>query len=251
MERSIATQAIVIRRERQGEFHKYLSLLTSDLGLLHATAYGAYRMHSPLRMGSEPFTWSRALLYHNPVKHSYKITELEIRGSFPGLLANLSRFASASLWAEVAQKSYGAGETSSLLFRLFLESLQLLEASDERRQAYLNIQFLWRFLGLAGYQPSTGSCDRCGAGLGGARQAACAAGTHSITCAACAGATGLTIPAGALRYLEASQELALAAAVEIQLEPEGLRALSAALPRMVQAVLEHELRSLRWVGAGT
>ena len=58
MYRSISTQAIVIRRERLGEFHKSLTLLTSDLGLISATAYGAYKMHSHLRVGSEPFTWS-------------------------------------------------------------------------------------------------------------------------------------------------------------------------------------------------
>ncbi len=52
MYRSISTQAIVIRRERSGEFHKNLTLLTSDLGLINATAYGAYKMHSRLRMGS-------------------------------------------------------------------------------------------------------------------------------------------------------------------------------------------------------
>jgi len=75
MYRSISTQAIVIRRERLGEFHKSLTLLTSDLGLITATAYGAYKMHSHLRVGSEPFTWSSTVLYHNPVKKSYKVTD--------------------------------------------------------------------------------------------------------------------------------------------------------------------------------
>ena len=56
MYRSISTHAIVIRRERSGEFHKSLSLLTTDLGLINAIAYGAYKMNSGLRMGSEPFT---------------------------------------------------------------------------------------------------------------------------------------------------------------------------------------------------
>ena len=49
MERSISTNAIIIRRERFGEFHKGLTLLTSDLGLVSATAYGAYKMQSRLR----------------------------------------------------------------------------------------------------------------------------------------------------------------------------------------------------------
>ena len=61
---------------------------------------------------------------------------------------------------------------------------------------------------------------------------------------------GILFPPGALRYLEATQALALDRAVDVQLEPAGLRALRGALPRMVQSVLEGELASLPWVGAG-
>ena len=250
MYRSISTNAIVVRRERLGEFHKSLSLLTTDLGLIAATAYGAYRMRSPLRMASEPFTWSRALLYHNPVKQSYKVTELEMRESFGGLQRELSRMATASLWAEVVQKSYGAGEISSMLFRLLLESLRLLETSDARREPYLTIQFLWRFLELAGYQPETGACERCGAGLAAGRAAYYSVSVNGILCPACGSHLPDALPAGALRYLEASRTLTLARAVEVALEPAGLRALERTLPRMVQAVLEGELISLRLVGAG-
>ena len=250
MYRCISTQAIVIRRERYGEIHKSLSLLTSDLGLISATAYGAYKMQSRLRMGSEPFTWSRTLLYHNPVKRSYKVTDLEIRGSFGGLQADLSRLAAASLWAEVVQKSYGAGEVSGMLFRLFLDCLTLLECADERRQPYITLQFLWRFLSLAGYQPDITRCDSCGAAIGDARPAHYSSRGNAILCAACGAHLGEPIPAGALRYLEATQSLPVQSAVEVQLEPAGLRALRGALPRMVQAVLEGELASLPWVGAG-
>ncbi len=156
MYRNITTQAIVIRRERLGEFHKSLVLLTSDMGLVRAVAYGAYRMHSSLRMGSEPFTVSVARLYNNPVKQSYKVTELEIRQTFDSLMKDLSRIAAASLWAEVALKSYAAGETTDMLFRLFLGSLQLLERAETRAEPYVTIQFLWRFLSLAGYRAGHG-----------------------------------------------------------------------------------------------
>src|SRR5271157_1433784 len=166
MYRSISTQAIVIRRERLGEFHKSLTLLTSDLGLISAAAYGAYKMHSHLRVGSEPFTWSTTVLYHNPVKKSYKVTDLDIQESFPGLQSDLSRLAAASLWAEVVQKSFGAGEMTGVLFKLFLDCLRLLDAPDLVREPYVTIQFLWRFLSLAGYQPETRACERCGAALG-------------------------------------------------------------------------------------
>ena len=251
MYRSASTHAIVIRRERLGEFHKNVVLLTSDLGLVRATAYGAYKMQSHLRLGSEPFTHSRVVLYTNPVSKSSKVMELEIRETFPSLPADLSRLAAASLWAEVVIKSFGAGEVSDRLFHLLLDSLRLLDASDARRQPYLVIQFLWRFLALAGYQPDIRSCERCGAPLGEGAPAFHAPSAAGFLCAPCGRSGGNLLPAGALRYLAASQSLPIERAADIQLEPDGLRSLRVALPEMVQSVIEGELTSLRCLGAAT
>jgi DNA repair protein RecO (recombination protein O) len=250
MYRSITTQAIVIRRERYGEFHKSLTLLTSDMGLIGATAYGAYKMQSRLRLGSEPFTWSLIHLYHNPVKKSYKVTDMEVRKDYRGLQSDLSRFAAASLWAEIIQRSYGAGETTGQLFGLFRDCLTILERGNDRDAPYVTIQFLWRFLSLSGYQPDIECCERCGARLATGRAAYYSVQSNSVLCAACGGSFGDLLPAGALRYLAANQELPLDRAVEVRMEPEGLRALTETLPRMVQSVLESELTSLRWVGDG-
>ena len=59
----------------------------------------------------------------------------------------------------------------------------------------------------------------------------------------------MEIPAGCLRYLEASQALPLEPAVAVTLETASLAALRRALPRMVQNVLEGELTSLRLAGS--
>ncbi len=248
MDRSISTQAIVIRRERVGEINRSLVLLTEDRGLITAMAYGASRMNSRLRLGSEPFTWSLARLYLNPVRHAYKVTDLEIRSSFPGLQQRVSRLATASLWAEIAHRSYGAGEVTGGLFGLFLAALALLETSDERREPYVGIQFLWRFLEMAGYQPDPGSCDRCGASLA-LRAAEYSASDRAFVCAACGAGQGPSVPSGCLRYLEGTQALPLAQSVEVTLEAGSREALRTLLPRMIQDVLEGELASLRFAGS--
>jgi DNA repair protein RecO (recombination protein O) len=248
MYRNVSTQAIVIRRERLGEFHKSLVLLTSDMGLVRAVAYGAYRMNSSLRMGSEPFTVSLARLYNNPVKQSYKVTDLEIRHTFESLLKDLSRVAAVSLWAEVALKSYAAGETSDELFQLFLGSLQLLDRADSKGEPYVTIQFLWRFLSLAGYQPALDACCLCGTPFL-EKPASFAPAIHGFLCSSCAPPDSRRVPTGALRYLAATGQLPLSRCVEVTLEPAGLAALRHVLPLMVQAVLEGELVTLRAVGA--
>ena len=139
MYRSMTTQAIVIRRQRQGEYHKNLTLLTSDLGLIYATAYGAYKMRAGCAWEASRSRWPARTLYHNPVRKSYKVTDLEILQTFEGLTADLSRLAAASLWAEVAIRSYAAGEVSDLLFRLFLDCLRALEFAGERERAVRHV----------------------------------------------------------------------------------------------------------------
>ena len=210
MYRSISTQAIVIRRERVGEIHKSLSLLTADLGLISATAYGAYKAQSRLRLGSEPFTWSAAHLYHNPVSKSYKVTELEINASFDGLQEDLARLAAASLWAEIVQKSFGAGE----LVRRALRSLpRLPRAAGERRRFARSRTSRCSFSGgssrVAGYQADIATCDSCGAALGGRGPPGTCPGPMAFSARPAVRHTGAPVPQGALRYLGATQEMQL------------------------------------------
>jgi DNA repair protein RecO (recombination protein O) len=249
MFRSVITEAIVIRRERLGECHKNLSLITSDLGLITATAYGAYKMQSRLRMASEPFMHSRAFLYHNPVKRSYKVTDLEAFETFEGLRQDLARVSAASFWAEVVLRSYGAGETSPVLFRLFLDCLRALDSGAPDCARYITSQFLWRFLALAGYQPDPAVCDGCGARLDSRERVFYEPSSNAFLCHACSLSSSCPVPSGALRYLEATQSLSLEGCAEVRLEERALKALEAFLFSAVHAVLEGELKSYRVLGA--
>jgi DNA repair protein RecO len=251
MERSISTHAIVIRRERSGEFHKGLTLLTSDLGLVRATAYGAYKMQSRLRMASEPFTSCTAQLYHNPVSHTYKVTELEVSEIFSQLQAALPRIATASLWAEVVVKSYAAGELSDQLYHLFLDCLRLLDRTVTRDIPYVAIQFLWRFLALSGSQPDTARCDACGRPFGESSPAFYDPRANCLSCEACSFPGHLRLSAGGRRYLEASSSLALLPASSLRLDASSLAPLRETILGITQAVLEGELSTIRYLGAAT
>ena len=145
--------------------------------------------------------------------------------------------AAASLWAEVCLKSYAAGETSDELFQLFLGALHLLDTAETRTEPYVTIQFLWRFLSLAGYQPVTDACCQCGAPFH-EKSASFSPAIHGFLCSNCVPANGRSVPAGALRYLAASGQLPLSSAAGITLDAAGLSALRHAMPLMVQAVLE-------------
>jgi len=247
--RTVSTSAIVIRRERMGESHKNLTLLTADLGLVHAAAYGAWKMHSTLRMGSEPFAHSLVRLYHDPVKNTYKVTDLEVRETFDGLRADLGRIEAASLWAEVVLKSIAAGETAGGVYRLLLASLRALEAGPADRAPYATAQFLWRFLDLAGYRPDPSACERCGRAFGDGEGAAWLPAPGGIACGSCAGDAGVSLSAGTRRYLEATRDIDLGAALAVGLDPASLAGLGKALRHAIRGVLETDLASLRAAGA--
>jgi DNA repair protein RecO (recombination protein O) len=247
--RTVSTSAIVIRRERMGESHKSLVLLTADLGLVYAAAYGAWKMHSSLRTGSEPFAHSLVRLYHDPVKNTYKVTDLEVRETFDGLRADLGRIEAASLWAEVVQKSIAAGEVTGGVYRLLLASLRALESGAAERAPYATAQFLWRFLDLAGYRPDPSACERCGRAFGEEEGAAWLPAPGGIACNACADAAGFPLSAGARRYLEATRGLDLGVALAVSLDPASLAGLAKALQHAIRGVLETDLASLRAAGA--
>jgi DNA repair protein RecO (recombination protein O) len=248
MFRTITTDVIVIRRERMGEHHKVLALLTSDLGLITATAFGAWTMRSGLRMASEPFVFCRASLYYNPVRRSYKVTELEVSEDFERLHRDFSRLSAVSLWAEVVMKSFGAGETSDTLFRLFLGCMRLLEAVERAREPYVTVQFLWRFLSLAGYQPDASRCDRCGRRFKPEDPAFYEPSGNSFLCGDCALSSSVPLTAGALRYLEATKSLPLDRAAEVGLDAQSLKSLSECQFQGIRAVLEGDLKTFRFMG---
>jgi DNA repair protein RecO (recombination protein O) len=249
MFRSITTEAIVIRRERMGEYHKHLLLLTADNGLISATAFGAYKMQSRLRMGSEPFTHSRVSLYFNPVKKSYKVTELDVIDGFERLQGDFSRISAASLWAEVVRKSFGAGETSDVLFSLFLGCLLRMESADPSEVTYVTSQFLWRFLSLSGYQPDAGVCERCGKRIDASGKAFYEPSVNGFLCGSCAGFSSLPVLPGVLRYLEATAPLPLEEAVAVRLDTASMRGLEELQFRAIRAVLEAEPLPYRFVRA--
>jgi DNA repair protein RecO (recombination protein O) len=251
MFRSVTTDAIVIRRERMGEYHKSLLLLTSDLGLITASAFGAYKMQSRLRMGSEPFTYSRVSLYHNPVKKTYKVTELDVQESFERLQEELPRISAVSLWAEIVRKSFGAGDTSDALFSLFLGCLRRIESSDSPDVPYVTSQFLWRFLSLAGYRPDTGVCDRCGRRFGRSEGVSYEPSANGFFCGSCAGFSSLKVQPGVLRYLDATASILLDRAMDVRLDAPSLAGLEELQFHAIRAVLEAEPAPYRFVRAAT
>ncbi len=245
MFRSSFTEAIVLRKTRVSEMHKGLTLLTPRRGLVQALAYGAYKIRSRFRSASEPYNHLKVYLYHDPVKDQYKITDMEVLDLFDGLRGDLPKFYAASLWAEAALKSYGAGEDSPELYGLLLGALRQLDRAAAEEVGAVSVQFLWRFMHLLGLMPDFGDCSRCGREIGDDEAVYFPSGDPAAVCLRCDPGHSQVLPPRARRYLEKTLEMPFDPAVRVRVTPETLGALKQVSYRLVQDLLETSLNTIR------
>ena len=168
----------------------------------------------------------KLLLYHNPVKDSWKITDGELLGSFQGLGDQLYRIYLASRWAEIVEKTRGAGASGGEgeeVFLLLGRALAALSAAPAKSAAAVNVQYLWRFLELMGYQADHRCCGECGAVLGG--EGLYDAREHRFLCRSCGLPGGGSLGEGAVRYLLYTLERPFNEAVKVSLPDPVLQRL--------------------------
>jgi DNA repair protein RecO (recombination protein O) len=244
------TQAIVLQSRQFGEIHKSVTLFTPEEGLLQAIAHGAKKMASRLRSTTEVFCLSRVYLYHDPVRRSFKITDMEGLRLFHGIRSSLPRYYAASLWVEMILKSFAGGESARALFGLLKESLVLCEEASAETARLLSLQFLWRFLVLTGQAPDLERCSECGRPVG--ADEPLAVGDGASRCPSCSRPGARWLPGGARRYLLATGASPLVAAVRARLEGHVESALCAHLLSLVQEALELPLSPLTsgWLAEG-
>jgi DNA repair protein RecO (recombination protein O) len=245
MSRNFRTGGIVLRNNRFGEIHKGVTLLSPEHGLLSAVAYGAYSAKGKLRSITNPLCAGTFFLYRDPVKDAVKITDMDCRDFFEGVRSSIVKFFIASVWLETVLKTFGgdAPETFSLLHG----SLRLLDACAEETAPRLLVQFLWRYLDLAGSLPDTEACAGCGETRGETGGLVYRRGNLGFFCHGCAGASEGTVPlsAGALNYLAYSRELPLEKAAACTPDAASFAALKQALLFLAEDLAGGPLNSIR------
>ncbi len=205
-------------------------------------------MKSRLRVASEPFGYIKVYLYHEPVKNQYKITDIEIYDLFATIRLSVVKFYAVSLWAEICLRSYGgglSGEEAQRFFQLLLDALVWVDRLPPERVVFVTLQFLIRFLALAGYPLDLSSCHDCGRDLALQEPVFAVAGDFNWCCAQCARPGMIEIPAGARRYVEKTQMLPLDRAITIGLQEASLVILKKYLYQLVQGLIGMPLNSLK------
>ena len=241
MSRYFITEAIVLKTSRIGEINKSVVLLTNDSGILYTIAYGACKIKSRLRAATQVLTHLRVYLYYNPLKQSYKISDIEVITIFEALSLNLEKYYIASLCIEVILKSYAAGESSSSIFSLFLNALKALENIKQDNNILVLVQFLWRFITVNGSRPELHCCKTCGKIIENKKPILFKEGIFGFLCQVCAGYGGEIIYPGIRKYIEMTEILPFNKALDLNLKKDSMQTLKKVMINLVKDLLEGPL----------
>lgn len=261
-------EALVLRSRESPAGDRVLTLMTAETGLADVFVFGGPK--SKLRSLAAPYAAGRAFVYLDPVKDFRKLTDFEVRDSFPGLREELGKLWAAGLAAELLIKTSGGGGDFPVVLRLALDFFAALDRAA--RPDYPLVLFLWRFIALLGLGPDPSLCQGCGASLEGEPSAAGGASfsvrAEGFLCPACVrrvaeAAAGyrseeegratetrlIALSAGALRWLARSEELAFAEALRASVDDASLASLKALAFDLARRAAEAPLASFT-LGAG-
>ena len=248
--RNSIESAVVLKAARMGEIHRSVALFTARRGVVYATAHGAGKAASKLKAAAIPFACVTAYLYHDPVRDSFKVTDVEPRNLHGAIRADLAKFFTASLWVEIVLRSHGGGGEAAALHGLLAAGLGALDAAGSTRVGAVSVHVLWRCLQLLGLGPDLEHCAGCGRALAPEEELRLAASGEgwcrqcaSAGVAGSASAVRLRLEPAARRFLLATMDLRLEQAVRQPFAgSEGLRRM---LQQLIQHGLEAPLNSLR------
>lgn len=153
MNRSSQHEAVVLRHRPFGESHALLDLLSPELGLYQAVAYGARSRRGSLRGKVVPFARGHAYLYRDPRQERYKLSDFDPQAYLHAAHADLGIYYHASLWAEVIVRTHASGDQGEAVYALVCDgygALAELTRPEPATLVALSAIVLWRYLDLLG-----------------------------------------------------------------------------------------------------
>lgn len=245
MSRNIITRALVLKQSRIGEIHKRVDLLTEDVGILDAIAHGAYKGKGKLAGVTEPFSSVIVYIYKDPVKASYKISDVDCKAAFETIRADLPRYYSASLIAEIVLKSYGGGSNSKQIFALTLGAMESLDSIPEDHIRFVAYQFLLRYIALQGFLPDVDVCNSCGKPIAQSGFAYYYRGYGVMVCDQCKRTEMEKLSPGGRAYLHYTSTQPFSRAVMVKADTTTAKELKTVLVAMSEDMVETSLNTLK------
>jgi DNA repair protein RecO (recombination protein O) len=242
--RNLVYEALALRARESPGGSRILTLMTAESGLVDVFVFGGPK--SKLRSLASPYASGRAFVYLDPVKDFQKLSDFDVRDSYPALREDLGRLWSAGLVAELLIKTSGGGGDYPQVLELALDCLAALDTSPSGASDPALLLFLWRLLNLLGIGPDPTTCASCGAELRPSLGGSYSFALESFLCPNCAAQADRTLElgTGSLRWLSRSLELPFAEAARLPLLPATIDTLRKLLFWLARNAAESPLASL-------
>lgn len=245
MKRNITTEAVVLQSRRYLDLHRTLSLFSEDFGTIYVVAFGARKGKFAGKI--EQFSSGLFHLYYNPVSQQYSLVDVESDNDGTQIRDTLTTTYHAAFMAEVTLK-IARGE-SQAHFALLKEAYAALQA--RRNTDLVLIQYLWRFIAVAGLAPDLCICPICEKRYQADELLYFNNALLSPCCQHCqdgeANNQQLLLGPGARHYLQFTSELSFPHAIEVQLSEVAMKRMKRYFVRYVATIGGFELKSLTWV----
>lgn len=157
-ERSLRTEAVVLRHSDWGEADRLLTIFTSYRGKLRAIAKGVRKLNSRKAGHLEPFTLVNLMLARG--RDFWIVSQADMVESFSHLREDLQLTGAASYLIEVIDRFTYEEQENHSLYQVLEESLKRLDAGND----VYNVSrfFELRLLDFLGYRPQLVNCIGCG-----------------------------------------------------------------------------------------
>jgi len=157
LERSLKTEAVVLRHSDMGEADRLLTMFSRDAGIIRAVAKGARRIHSKKAGHLEPFTRVSLMLARS--HELWIVTQAVALDLFLPLREDLVLTAEAAYVLELIDRfSYEEGENRAL-YSLLVETLERLSRGDPVFPAVHFFEL--HMLDHIGFRPQLFNCVHC------------------------------------------------------------------------------------------
>lgn len=156
-DRTIRTQAIVLRHKDWGEADRMLWLFTKKLGKVQAIAKGVRKIRSRKAGHLEPFTRTSILMARG--RDFFIITQAETIEAFINIREDLLRVGYAAYVIELLERFTSYDDENQQIYHLLKVTLERI---DRMKDATLPVRYFEiRLLDLLGYRPKLFNCANC------------------------------------------------------------------------------------------
>lgn len=155
----IKVNGVVLKRTAVGDNDVILTVFTSELGVVKASAKGVKSYKNKFSAGTALFSYSEFILLKG--KDIYRVRSCELLESFYNLSTNIERIAFATYIADLTAYTVKETIADARLLSLLLNTFYLLANSDRNLRLVKSVYEL-KLLCYSGLAPQLECCVSCG-----------------------------------------------------------------------------------------